>query len=98
MDKEQGNKLIREFMNHGYLSVRYQYHLNWQYLMPVVEKIEIIDGYRYYVKIIQSCCFIHECNNSDKQIVFSISKKTKIEAVYDCVVDFITWYNKSNPN
>lgn len=36
----EGNKLIREFMKHGYMSVRLDYDRSWDDLMPVVEKIE----------------------------------------------------------
>ena len=72
------------------------YHHSWDWLMPVVEKIESLN----------SICLIknHWCNikTTDFDSVnikgFSTLKicDTKIEAVYKAVVEFIKWYNQQN--
>jgi len=73
-----------------------KYHSSWDWLMPVVEKIEKTknsDGYKYQVDIQNNHCLIESSNYSsslDKRIYGEI----KIKAVWLAVVEFIHWYNK----
>lgn len=69
------------------------YQSSWDWLMPVVEKIEKesfnIFG-EYEDVIINGCsCFVE---TRDREI--SIIETTKIEATYKAVVEFVKWYNK----
>ena len=71
---------------------RHCYHSSWDWLMPVVEKIE---------KIIWNKIDLTEeviinglsCRMPIKDDAFISIKNTKIEATYDCVVEFIKWHN-----
>ena len=44
-----GDKTIMDFMN-GKISFPYGYHLNWNLLMPVIDKIEDLDMSEYHYK------------------------------------------------
>ncbi len=77
------NELIAEFM--GYrpavedISIN-AYDTSWDWLMPVVEKIEGL-GYFY------------SDSDGERIQVTNIQGKSKIEATYKAVVEFIKWYN-----
>ncbi len=66
-----------------------QYDYSWNWLMPVVEKIEALG---YTVNIFSNMVHIY----SDKhQIPLSIDTTfNKLRATYQAVVEFINWYNK----
>lgn len=107
---KENNKLIALFMgieltkdnkgNHPLISAPFppiecfQYHSSWNWLMPVVEKIESLKFWvenRYtYVAIGKKD---HE--NSIISNSFSSLHNTKIEAIYKTVVQFIKWYNEN---
>ena len=62
------------------------YHASWDWLMPVVDKIERIkNSDDYEVDIFGNCCDIGGR--------FEAIGKTKIEATYKAVIEFIKWYN-----
>jgi len=90
------NILIAKFMELDYSSYttiyELKYHTSWDWLMPVVEKIESI-GYEF--TIVESRCKVS--NNTDHSIkeLFYIEKiGIKIDNVYDAVIQFIKQYNK----
>ena len=66
------------------------YDTSWDWLMPVVEKIEIIEweGKSFEFYIVGKGCFL----NDKPPTTFG---ETKIEATYKAVVEFIKWYNKN---
>lgn len=64
-----------------------KYHLSWDWLIPVVEKIEDLN---YGFEIIGNYCKIG--NNTNIQC----SQPTKIQAVYNACVEFIKWYNENS--
>ena len=69
------------------------YHKSWDWLMPVVEKIESIENYRFDFEIRQSLVEIYD---KDEQIdVFQEQGDDKREVTYWCVVEFIKWYNEN---
>lgn len=86
---------------------RMKYHLMWDWLMPVVEKIESIwhkdHGY-FGVYISSNSCTIQGTNfRPDASIVepvyySNIVLETKIESTYQCVIKFIEWYLKNIKN
>ena len=97
------NKLIAEFMELKYKRGAYydeynkekvkqdsnlKFHSSWDWLMPVVEKIENINE---WVRV-------EITNNSIIITYMGYNKithgKTKIKTVYKAVVEFIKWYNK----
>jgi len=79
-----------------------EYHTSWNWLMPVVENIEALDG-SYVIEIFARACIISYMVNhnwpEDKGIVahFNASNtNSKLEATYQAVVQFIQWYNQNH--
>lgn len=72
------------------------YHRSWDWLMPVVEKIEEIDVVASF-QIEQPTIYIWKSSEDStfKDIEIDIFNKSKIIAVYEAVARFIKWYNKS---
>jgi hypothetical protein len=77
------------------------YHNDWNELMPVVEKIESIV---YNVRIVsdrfqENGLFVNgttfDVFKREKEIVW-VSRKSKINAVWLGVIQFIQWYNEQN--
>jgi hypothetical protein len=69
-----------------------KYHTSWDWLMPVVEKIESDE--RYDVDILQYGTRIRENQKEIVNNIANISFDKKIEHTYDAVVEFINQYNK----
>ena len=110
----EGNKLIAEFMGdttsqNSKVSFTkncpvsgLKYHSSWDWLMPVVEKIE--HTYQFgtgnYCKIYISCNndpkdYFYYCNifGSEDDQFNGESAVKKITSVWFAVVEFIEWYN-----
>lgn len=76
------------------------FHSSWDWLMPVVEKIEGLENSIYQVDIMQEGArILKRCKHFDKPIDCTVSKMpegtTKLEATYKAVVQFIKWYNEN---
>jgi hypothetical protein len=79
-----------------------KYHKDWQWLMPVIEKIESLSASIYWafsVEIRKNFCavYCHEKGKMDGMIYqtpYGTNPESKIVAVWDAVIDFIQWYNK----
>ena len=67
-----------------------QYHTSWDWLMPVVEKIENFNDGCTLCIIEDERCHINTQTNFEVDSV----GYTKIEAVYNAIIEFIKWYNK----
>lgn len=78
----------------------FHYDSSWNELMPVVEKIEKLydEALIFYIKDCRAYIEI----DTQLSMVFEIPEvpecysgmcDTKIEAVYNTVIDFIKWYN-----
>jgi len=113
----EGNMLIAEFMSVSQVSAEnghfyyvngdsykeLRYHSSWDWLMPVVEKINkmnaaiVINPHNVNITthvidhLLQDDSYL-------KQYFFKPSghNYTPIEAVWQCVVEFIKWYNEKN--
>lgn len=80
---------------------------SWDWLMPVVEKIENIQlpcpsMVKVIVKIAGTSCRIYKGEwNDDKEGFISVVDYdkvfTKIKSTYLAVIEFIKWYNKNVP-
>lgn len=66
-----------------------KYHSSWDWLMPVVEKIE---HNITPVEILDTQCRIGRTIYNKEEILVS-SDESKIESVWQAVVQFIQWYN-----
>jgi hypothetical protein len=66
---------------------KWKYDASWDWLMPVVEKIETLE---HTVLIGQQYCEIKHQNYRTKH--GKASAKTKIQAVFKAVVEFIKWH------
>ncbi len=115
----ENNKLIAEFMGlvvsdsdnytselHTNVDVDLKYHTSWDWLMPVVEKIEEIaidDGHRnqyerlavkehrYQVDMGYTQCSIHDRVRDG--VIASADMGTKLLSTHRAVVEFIKEYN-----
>ncbi len=79
-----------------------KYHSSWDWLMPVVEKIE-----KLRVGLNASVCVEYMSNNQkfnfkifDEFYNFSVVKAGNIEnkliTIWEAVIEFIKWYNSQN--
>ena len=64
-----------------------KFHSSWEWLMPVVEKIESLG---YGVTIYRKGCHINDIGLLG---VNGFNHKSKIEQTWLAVVEFIKWYN-----
>jgi hypothetical protein len=76
----------------GPFTGRLRYHYSWDWLMPVVEKIEATDDGYYDVRIMGSYCEILTFDG-DVIVQMSEGENPKITATWMAVVKFIEWYN-----
>lgn len=78
---------------------RSAYKGSWDWLMPVVEKIEYntftTEGFGFHIRIEGGVCNIESSEGVD---ICYRNDKTKIESVYNAVIDFIKWYNEQKVN
>ena len=78
-----------------------EYHTSWDWLMPVVEKIENAPNYDFFFHILGNGAFItttrvENFRDGSPDIVESkIVHDSKIDATWLAVVEFIKWYNKN---
>jgi len=102
----EGNKLIAEFMgwkcsnnedrwtqpDHSKVTGLY-FHGSWDWLIPVVEKIENLREIRDFVISSVGCSIL---SHGFKSFISYDECDSKISAVYKSVVEFIKWHNSQN--
>lgn len=106
----EGNKLIAEFMGlwesekgylynpqfeRGFKVDELQYDLSWDWLMPVVEKIEELN---YDVNILGGAwCIIKDVDpdRSEGEEIIDTSGLSKHQATYKACIEFIKWHNEN---
>ena len=109
MDINKGNELISEFMNIAvdntdpFWFKDQHYHQSWDWLMPVVNKIDSILADDDFVTISYNRCLIEVHNTSwlfpDKDVnslTIEGMGNTRIEATWKAICEFITWNNENN--
>jgi|ERR1035437_3505091 hypothetical protein len=110
----EGNKLIAEFMGvksaeKGMVNIYMdgeimrefgtEYHISWNELMPIVEKIELWqNGLCSFFIVVNECdiAFSDKYDIKGNELYapnFKQKGKTKIEATWLAVVEFIKYYN-----
>lgn len=110
----EGNKMIAEFV--GYVEVdgikfdlphnrdhahEYEYHSSWDWLMPVVEKIENKQLCSVCIKSKGTRIRVFNFETLDGTIFEAYPKNntqdaTKLSVTYSAVIRFIEWYNHKN--
>ena len=69
-----------------------KYHTSWDWLMPVVEKIEKL-GYSVFIQ--NDACWIKVARAGMKMPLISELGENKISAAFIAIVQFIQWYNQT---
>lgn len=96
-DKNTLNKYF-DLKDKGYFYYENEicYHASWDWIMPVVEKIE---SFGFYTNILSAdndnkkhAMHITLVNEEEQ---YSLWYESKILAVYKAVVEFIKWYNQN---
>jgi len=77
------------FYEQGYMESQLNYHESWDWLMPVVEKIEEDEEIDVNILLNGTIIFKWRTNTEIVNNVAKISFDKKIEHVYDAVVNFI---------
>jgi hypothetical protein len=111
---QQMNEAIARYMgmegSADFIRQNYQYEKSWDLLMPVVEKIEtpvVSKGKMIWaaadVEILYKACRIsyepdEESGDTNEETKIQAHGKTKHEAVYKAVYQFIKWYNNQQSN
>lgn len=73
----------------------HNYHSDWNELMEVVEKIDIIDDYCYTVRMFWHYTEVHH-NKQYYNIVGNLGESgQRLNNTYLAVTQFIKWYNKN---
>ena len=85
-DQHKVRKAWSEFQGHEPLL----FNESWDWLMPVVEKIENFNDGCTLCIIEDERCHINTQTNFEVDSV----GYTKIEAVYNAIIEFIKWYNQ----
>ena len=91
------NKLIAEFMDLKstglsiYKESDYKYHTSWDWLMPVVEKIDEVSDENTLFKIEYNRAFVEDIENY--YIFIDVTTSSRLEATYKAVVEFIKKHN-----
>ena len=91
---KQGRYLMFEYADNNHRTEQdLAYHTSWDWLMPVVEKIEEDDEIDVNILLNGTRIFKWRTDTDIVNNVAQISFDKKIEHVYDAVVEFIKEYN-----
>lgn len=79
------------------------YHSSWDWLMPVVDKIEQVSinhytGFTVDIRRKHCCIYCHQKGRMDGiiyQTEWNKERETKILTVWEACVQFIQWYNEN---
>lgn len=84
------------YLGDDYIS-NLKFHSSWDWLMPVVEKIEndLQDSFNVDIINKNQCEIVRNGNEFICGYGFETINHSKIEAVYNSIVEFIKWYNGS---
>jgi len=107
MSIQENNKMIAEFMQSiedglyldglyfyegRYYDTNMEFHKSWEWLMPVVDRIESL-GYEFFI-VEDRVEVSHNTDHSIETIIDLTFGGSKRNATYQGVVEFINQYNK----
>ena len=95
LPKEDGFYYIEEPVN-KYTVEELLYHSSWDWLMPVVEKIQTMNNCKYIVEITYGYCVINVGTKEKPFYLKGYGEDDTLLGVYSAIVQFIKWYNKEN--
>lgn len=78
----------RDYSTDTEYSDRVCYNFSWDWLMPVVEKIESL-GYDFSI----DNCYVRIWDGGQSNFEMTFSEPTKLLTAYFAVIEFIKWYN-----
>lgn len=86
----------KQFFRQSFEEDRMYYHKSWEWIMPVVTKIESL-GYVSTIERMHASYEIHRVWFNDLKTYQEVSSgardENKLIAIYQAVVYFIEWYN-----
>jgi hypothetical protein len=85
-------KEINACWEHIY-SASNQFHSSWDWLMPVVEKIEAL-GFQFFIH--NDGCYMRKWFFRGNFPDFGNVAETKIKSVFLLVIEFINWHNQQS--
>ena len=96
---KQGRYLMFEYADNNHRTEQdLAYHTSWDWLMSVVEMINLLDDYRYTFLI--SSMDTQIVDNITNDVIVEVSCKHSVDelikSVYEAVVEFIKQHNKQN--
>jgi len=77
------------------IGIEFKYHASWNWLMPVIEKIET--ELNYEVQIHRISCQVNIIGDEDNELSRWVcgSPKLKLKTTYETICQFIEWYNEN---
>ena len=90
------------YFEQGYMTSELKYDTDWNWLMIVVDKIQLLDivhdNTRSYDSVYKEwvCTFSPAYKTHDFGNIIGKSKNSEFEAVFNACMDFIKWYNLNN--
>lgn len=86
--KKWMEKLIKFEGNPDVAFEEARYHDRWDWIMPIVEKIERGNyGFKMCRKVVEIYW------DDSKELILKRKEKSRIESLWIAIVDFIQWYN-----
>ena len=93
--KFQNHEKLNDIQVEFFLAKELKYHTSWDWLMPVVEKIELL-GYSVEKNFQRIDNDWQTLITKGNDILFQDFAEKSIDAMYCTLVSFIEWYNKNN--
>lgn len=67
-----------------------KYHKEWDWLMPVVDKLEELG---YEININGNDCYVQQPNRKGRLVIHCKNWINKLQCVYQAVISTINWHN-----
>jgi hypothetical protein len=91
-EKETGEPTFKQEQNAVIWASQLMYKNSWDWLMPVVEKIE--DNFKAHITIYNKQCWVEFYGIHDDPCQFHNKDKSTIENIWLSIVSFIEWHNQ----